>query len=32
MPGRERRFKKSIKILSYEGDVQIPKKGMLIDA
>jgi hypothetical protein len=27
MPGRERRYKKSIKILSYEGDVQIPKKG-----
>jgi hypothetical protein len=27
MPGRERRYKKSIKISSYEGDVQIPKKG-----
>jgi hypothetical protein len=27
MPGREWRYKKSIKILSYEGDVQIPKKG-----
>jgi hypothetical protein len=27
MPGREQRYKKSIKILSYEGDVQIPKKG-----
>jgi hypothetical protein len=27
MPGRERRDKKSIKILSYEGEIQIPKKG-----
>jgi hypothetical protein len=27
MPDRERRYKKSIKILSHEGEVQIPKKG-----
>jgi hypothetical protein len=26
MPDREWRYKKSIKILSYEGEVQIPKK------
>jgi hypothetical protein len=27
MPSREWRFKKSIKISSYEGELQIPKKG-----
>jgi hypothetical protein len=27
MAGRERRYKKSIKILSYEGEIPIPKKG-----
>jgi hypothetical protein len=32
MPDRDQRYKKSIKVLSYEGEVQIPKKGMLIDA
>jgi hypothetical protein len=31
MPGREWRYKKSIKILSYEGDVQIPKKKGYVD-
>jgi hypothetical protein len=32
MLGREWRYKKSIEISSYEGELQIPKKGMLIDA
>jgi hypothetical protein len=27
MPGKERRYKKSIKISSYEGELQSPKKG-----
>jgi hypothetical protein len=27
MPGRARRFKKSIRISSYEGELQMPKKG-----
>jgi hypothetical protein len=27
MPGREQRDKKSIKMLSYEGEIRIPKKG-----
>jgi hypothetical protein len=31
MPGREWRYKKSIKISSYEGELQIKKRGMLID-
>jgi hypothetical protein len=28
MPGRELMYKKSIKISSYEGELQSPKKGM----
>ncbi len=32
MPSREQRYKKSIRISSNEGELQIPKKGMLIDA
>jgi hypothetical protein len=32
MPGREWKYKKSTKISSYEGGLQSPKKGMLIDA
>jgi hypothetical protein len=27
MPGREQRYKKSIRISSNEGELQIPKKG-----
>jgi hypothetical protein len=29
MPGREQRYKKSIKISSYEGELQSPKKGYI---
>ncbi len=32
MPSREWRYKKSIEILSYEGELQFQKKEMLIDA
>jgi hypothetical protein len=32
MPGRERRYKKSIRISSNGCELQIPKKGMMIDA